>query len=115
MAYPRTDREGGEMKINSARVILPRIKDDKLHEEIKSVAHFYLLNSIRLNDLLKVLEVKTTERTELRVKEDYLQSLITREVMSDDYDSHDILCARYSFNYNARVNICLNLSSESIV
>lgn len=106
MAYPKTDREGGEMKINSARVILPRIKDDKLHEEIKSVAHFYLLNSIRLNDLLKVLEVKTTERTELRVKEDYLQSLITREVMSDDYDSHDILCARYSFNYNARVNIC---------
>ena len=103
MAYPKTDREGGEMKINSCRVVIPRIKDDKLHEEIKSVAHFYLLNSIRLNDLLKV---KTTERTELRVKEDYLQSLITREVMSDDYDSHDSLCARYSFNYNARVNIC---------
>lgn len=100
MAYPKTDREGGEMKINSARVILPRIKDDKLHEEIKSVAHFYLLNSIRLKDL------KVTERTELRVKEDYLQSLVAREVMSDDYDSHDILCARYSFNYNARVNIC---------
>lgn len=100
MAYPKTDREGGDMKINSARVIIPRIKDDKLHEEIKSVAHFYLLNSIRLKDL------KVTERTELRVKEDYLQSLITREVMSDDYDSHDSLCARYSFNYNARVNIC---------
>lgn len=103
MAYPMTDREGGEMKINSCRVVIPRIKDDKLHEEIKSVAQFYLLNSIRLKDLL---EVKTTERTELRVKEDYLQSLITREVMSDDYDSHDTLCARYSFNYNARVNIC---------
>ena len=100
MAYPKTDREGGDMKINSARVIIPRIKDDKLHEEIKSVAHFYLLNSIRLKDL------KATERTELRVKEDYLQSLPAREVMSDDYDSHDILCARYSFNYNARVNIC---------
>lgn len=100
MAYPKTDREGGDMKINSARVIIPRIKDDKLHEEIKSVAHFYLLNSIRLKDL------KVTERTELRVKEDYLQSLVAREVMSDDYDSHDILCARYSFNYNARVNIC---------
>ena len=103
MAYPKADREGGEMKINSTRVVIPRIKDDKLHEEIKSVAHFYLLNSIRLKDLL---EVKTTERTELRVKEDYLQSLIAREVMSDDYDSHDSLCARYSFNYNARVNIC---------
>lgn len=103
MAYPKTDREGGEMKINSTRVVIPRIKDDKLHEEIKSVAQFYLLNSIRLKDLL---EVKTTERTELRVKEDYLQSLIAREVMSDDYDSHDSLCARYSFNYNARVNIC---------
>lgn len=100
MAYPKTDREGGDMKINSARVIIPRIKDDKLHEEIKSVAHFYLLNSIRLKD------IKVTERTELRVKEDYLQSLVAREVMSDDYDSHDILCARYSFNYNARVNIC---------
>lgn len=103
MAYPKTDREGGEMKINSARVILPRIKDDKLHEEIKSVAHFYLLNSIRLKDLK---DPNGTERTELRVKEDYLQSLIAREVMSDDYDSHDSLCARYSFNYNARVNIC---------
>lgn len=103
MAFPMTDREGGEMKINSCRVVIPRIKDDKLHEEIKSVAHFYLLNSIRLKDLL---EVKTTERTELRVKEDYLQSLITREVMSDDYDSHDTLCPKYSFNYNARVNIC---------
>ena len=85
MAYPKTDREGGDMKINSARVIIPRIKDDKLHEEIKSVAHFYLLNSIRLKDL------KATERTELRIKEDYLQSLIAREVMSDDYDSHDML------------------------
>ena len=103
MAYPMTDREGGEMKINSCRVVIPRIKDDKLHEEIKSVAQFYLLNSIRLKDLL---EVKTTKRTEIKVKEDYLQSLITREVMSDDYDSHDTLCARYSFNYNARVNIC---------
>ena len=103
MAYPKADNDGGAMKINSTRVILPRIKDDKLHEEIKSVAQFYLLNSIRLKDLL---EVKTTERTELRVKEDYLQSLIAREVMSDDYDSHDSLCARYSFNYNARVNIC---------
>lgn len=106
MAYPRTDREGGDMKINSARVIIPRIKDDKLHEEIKNVAHFYLLNSIRLKDLLEVKSTKPTERTELRVKEDYLQSLVAREVMSDDYDSHDILCARYSFNYNARVNIC---------
>ena len=103
MAYPMTDREGGEMKINSCRVVIPRIKDDKLHEEIKSVAQFYLLNSIRLKDLL---EVKPTGRTELRVKEDYLQSLITREVMSDDYDSHDTLCPKYSFNYNARVNIC---------
>lgn len=103
MAYPKTDREGGEMKINSTRVILPRIKDDKLHEEIKSVAHFYLLNSIRLKDLK---DPNGTERAELRVKEDYLQSLIAREVMSDDYDSHDSLCARYSFNYNARVNIC---------
>ena len=28
MAYPMTDREGGEMKINSCRVVIPRIKDD---------------------------------------------------------------------------------------
>ncbi|MDY3876742.1 MAG: hypothetical protein SOZ60_04930, partial [Prevotella sp.] len=35
----------------------------------------------------------------------YLQSLVTREVMTDDYLTHDQLHADYSFVYNSRLNL----------
>lgn len=81
-----------------SRVILPGKSADKVKEDIRNTSQFYLLDSIKVGDL-------KTERTAISVKEDYLQSLVTRETMTDDYDSHDTLIPGYAFPYNARLNL----------
>ena len=80
------------------RLILPRRSVDAVKEDIKNCSQFYMLESIKIEDL-------TTSRTLLNIEEDYLQSLVTREVMTDDYDSHDTIVPRYAFAYNSRLNI----------
>lgn len=77
---------------------LPKRSSDQVKADIRSEANFYFLKSINLEDL-------TTSRTVISVEEDYLQSLVAREVMTDDYDSHDTLIPKYSFSYNQRLNI----------
>lgn len=79
-------------------LIIPGRSEWKIKEDIRTVSQFYLLRSIRLEDL-------STDRTVLHIEDDYLQSLVTREVMTDDYDSHDTIIPRYSFGYNSRLNI----------
>lgn len=80
------------------RLMIPRKSVDAVKEDIRSTSQFYLLKSIKVEQL-------KTVRTKLNVTEDYLQSLVTREVMTDDYDSHDTLIPRYSFTYNSRLNL----------
>ena len=82
----------------AGRLILPRRSVDAVKEDIKSTSQFYMLESIKI-------EALTTSRTLLNIEEDYLQSLVTREVMTDDYDSHDTIVPRYAFAYNSRLNI----------
>ncbi len=77
---------------------LPRKDTAAVKEEIRNCSQFYLLKSIKIEDL-------NTIRTKVDIEEDYLQSLVTREAMTDDYDSHDKLIAKYAFSYNARINI----------
>lgn len=92
----------------AGRLMIPRRSVDAVKEDIRSTAQFYLLESIKVDQL------KTT-RTIINVEEDYLQSLVTREVMTDDYDSHDTLIPHYSFTYNSRLNlsnICKRLYDE---
>ncbi|MCU6767353.1 hypothetical protein OCV73_00050 [Barnesiella propionica] len=87
-----------ELTHPAGRLMIPQRSKDDVKEDIKSCAQFYFLESIKVEQL-------TTVRTLIQVEEDYLQSLVTREVMSDDYDSHDKLIPRYSFVYNQRLNI----------
>lgn len=82
----------------AGRLILPRRSVDAVKEDIKSTSQFYMLESIKI-------EALTTSRTLLNIEEDYLQSLVTREVMTDDYDSHDTIVPRYAFAYNSHLNI----------
>lgn len=86
------------------RLMIPRRSVDAVKEDIRSCSQFYFLESIRIEQL-------STTRKEITVEEDYLQSLVNREVMSDDYDSHDRLIPRYAFAYNSRLNIA-NLGKE---
>lgn len=82
----------------AARLMIPRRSVDAVKEDIRSTSQFYHLESIKVVEL-------STSRTKLNVEEDYLQSLVTREVMTDDYDSHDTLIPRYCFTYNSRLNL----------
>ena len=82
----------------AGRLMIPQRSTDQVKADIRSCSQFYLLKSIKLDEL-------TTTRTAVSVEEDYLQSLVTREVMTDDYDSHDLLIPQYSFAYNSRLNI----------
>lgn len=77
------------MTYPAGRLMIPRRSIDDVKEDIRSTSQFYLLESIPVEQL-------TTARTKLVVEEDYLQSLVTREVMTDDYDSHDKLLPNYS-------------------
>lgn len=77
---------------------LPYKTDTQIDADIRATSQFYFLKSIKLEDL------KTT-RTIVPIESDYLQSLVNREVMTDDFDSHDRLVPKYSFGYNARLNI----------
>ncbi len=88
----------------SGRLMLPERGVDDVKNDIKECSQFYLLESIKVEQL-------TTSRTALPVEEDYLQSLVTREVMTDDYDSHDKIIPQYSFPYNSRLNIA-NLKKQ---
>lgn len=82
----------------SWRLMLPQRDGDAIKGDITDNALFYFLKSINVTDL-------QTTRTIIPVNKEYLQSLVTREVMTDDYDSHDTLIPKYSYNYNSRFNI----------
>lgn len=88
----------------SGTLMLPKKDVDAVKNDIKDCSQFYLLESINVEQL-------TTTRTELTVEEGYLQSLLAREVMTDDYDSHDKIIPKYSFAYNSRLNIA-NLKKQ---
>lgn len=76
---------------------LPEFTDGKKAKAIQDCSQFYLLKSIPVTEL-------SGERTVIPVEDDYLQSIVTREVMTDDYQTHDSIIPRYTFCYNNRIN-----------
>lgn len=98
LAFNTWDSSSNAFMIYSYRVGLPRLTPDTVKANIKDCANFFLLKSLNLDDL-------TTNRTVIEVEDDYLQSLGERELMSDDYDSHDTMLSKYSFAYNQRLNL----------
>lgn len=79
-------------------VSLPARPRDAVWDDIRSCAAFYHLHSFKPGEL-------PTERTLIPVSKDYLQSLVARERMTDDYDSHDRLIPCIAFTYNSRLNL----------
>lgn len=82
----------------TGRLMIPEKSLETVKGDIKDCSQFYFLESIGIENL-------STSRTLLTIEEDYLRSLVTREVMSDDYDSHDKLMPQVSFTYNQRLNV----------
>lgn len=90
--FPYMDNQVGSI------VGIPIRDPSIIKKEIRNCSNFYFLKSIKVEQL-------TTTRTIIDIKEDYLQSLVTREVMTDDYDSHDNLIPKNALVYNSRVNL----------
>ena len=80
---------------------LPEFSDDKQSENIRNTSTFYKLCSIDP----ATLYANRDRRTDIKIDDEYLPSLLTREVMTDDYLSHDRLIAENSYAYNNRINL----------
>ena len=85
----------------SVTLHLPEFSEGKIKETVENTSTFYKLCSVELSDMMDSL----SERKDIVVEDEYLQSLVTREVMTDDYLSRDKLHAKYSFAYNSRLNL----------
>lgn len=88
----------------SVSLQLPYHAPREVKEDIRNISQFYLLRSYKIDAL-------SSSRQIVDIEDDYLQSLVTREVMTDDYDSHDTLIPQYAFPYNQRLNLA-NLSKK---
>lgn len=82
----------------SGSITIPRYNDARIKNTIKSSHDFYLISSIKIDDL-------STSIAEVPIREGDLEALVAREAMTDDYDSHDFLTPKNSHVYNSRLNI----------
>lgn len=80
---------------------LPEFSDGKVRETLQNTASFYKLCSIPVEELT----TNKDNRTEIVVDDEYLQSLTNREVMTDDYLTHDRITAEDAHVYNNRLNL----------
>lgn len=79
-------------------VRLPSFPSSEIEGKIKDCSTFYFLTSIDIKDL-------PSYRTEIKIEDGVLGSLVAREVMTDDYQTHDTLIPSFAQAYNNRLNI----------
>jgi hypothetical protein len=79
-------------------VKLPEFDRQVLNSNIEDCGQFYFLKSIKLDEI-------SLNRTKIDIGSDYLQALVSRELMTDDYQTHDTLIPKTQFVYNSRLNI----------
>lgn len=94
-AAPKLDNDD-EPDASLKELAIPQF--DNYSKTIEECQNFYLLHSFKPGEL-------SATRTAIEVGSDYLQSLVAREVMTDDYQSHDTLVPEHAFSFNSRVNI----------
>ncbi len=91
------DREHGS-QYRSFVLDIPQRDEKDVIEEIKSCHTFYFLYSIDVNTVL-------SERTVVPIESGYINNITQKETLVDDYNSHDSVIAKFSYEYNARLNL----------
>lgn len=79
---------------------LPKFTNDDIKKDVENKSLFYLLKSIPISELKEY-----TAMREIDIQDSYLSSLVNKEVMTDDYNSHESLLPKQAFVYNSRLNI----------
>lgn len=82
---------------------LPEYSINDVYKNIEECSTFYLLHSIKF--IKTDMEKMNGKNYVIRPISGYLASLINKEVMTDDYDSHDRFFGKYAFVYNSRLNL----------
>jgi len=98
----------GRSYIPGYRVVLPTKKDSKFNKEIKDCGEFFLLASIKpvsLSTERIVIDLKEGFYGSLKEEEVNIGTIYSRELMTDDYDSHDTIVAKKAYVYNSRINL----------
>lgn len=79
---------------------LPKFSKDEIKKDVENKSLFYLLKSIPVDDLGEYTSFK-----QIDIQDSYLSSLVNKEVMTDDYNSHESLIPGQAFVFNSRLNI----------
>lgn len=79
-------------------VKLPEKSAGVIESDIRDASRFYYIKSVRISEL-------PTDREVIKIDKNVISTLATRELMSDDYDSHTRIMPAGAFVYNGRVNI----------
>lgn len=87
-----------EHKIPSWWLKTPNYSESDIFSRIKDCSNFYFVHSVNIEDLPDV-------RTKIEISDGYLNSLSSRELMTDEYLSHDAKKSKKTFSYNNRINI----------
>jgi hypothetical protein len=82
---------------------MPEFSEGKIQESLTNCCNFYKLCSISIEEAQSSADA--TSRTDIAIEDDYLQSLVTRELMTDDYLTHDRIFAESSQAFNQRINL----------
>lgn len=77
---------------------LPMFDEKYIGSQLSQTSTFYYLTSFSISDL------KKGER-DIDIPKGYLKTLVNRETMTDDYDSHDVLLPSVGFAFNSRLNL----------
>ena len=77
---------------------LPMFDEKYIGEQLSKTSTFYYLTSFSISDLKK-------GEHEIEIPKGYLKTLVNRETMTDDYDSHDVLLPSVGFAFNSRLNL----------
>lgn len=102
-AIPNLNRTDTTDYDDNARVFglipLPELSDSDLNTKLEDASTFYFLSSIPIED------IAIEDRKKVKFYSGHLNTLVNKEQMSDDYDSHDKLIPLTSMVYNNRLHL----------
>lgn len=96
--HDNSDVYGTPQTVSDWFINIPKRDDAVVMKEIQECANFYLLASYPVGDN----GISTSANEEISKD---LRSLVSREAMTDDYDSHDRIMPNSMFIYNGRLNL----------
>ena len=80
---------------------LPMRDKETIREDITGTSTFYLLKSLPIENM----DLSKTNRSIIEINKEYLQSLTSREVMTDDYLTHDKKMPSYTYAFNSKLSL----------